>query len=190
MKKHCLYSASAGLEVSLGKVPTKKGSDYLQGTIFLRAFPIEKGGKEKQISLKLLPQEAYRMSLVIKRVLQTKKTESGIAPHEFNGEGGKVVTTVMCEAWEREGKGGYAVKVIRKGQTTTTVNIPLGQVDFMFLGKFLDNLSVDACFEERQDESVQTATNGNGNGKTATPADSSNGCSPSGDDFNFQEPSF
>lgn len=192
MKKHCVYSASAGLEVSLGKVPTKKGSEYLRGAIYMRAFPIEKGGREKQIVVQLQPQEAFRIALVIKRVLQTKKNEPGIAPHVFENNGNSTTTTLMCEAWEREGKGGFAIRITRKGQATSSVNIPMGQVDFMFLGRFLDALSVDACIEERQDETVQEPTNGSGSGKKngepkpGDPAPSMN----AGDGFPMQDFSF
>ena len=151
MLKKVFYSKKSGLEVSLGRT-VKNG--YATGRIFLRAFPLEKGGRDKQIVLKLQPEEAFALSLYIKAVKEAKESISNAIVHKFQSNGNEVTTTLSVEHWQREINGkqrsGFAI-VISRGKDNR-ISVPLNSLSFLFLGHLLDRWSVESCFEDKVEE--------------------------------------
>ena len=152
MLKKVFYSKKSGLEVSMGRT-VKNG--YASGRIFLRAFPLEKGGRDRQIVLKLQPEEAFGLSLYIKAVKETKESATNAIVHKFtDSNGGEVTTTLSVEHWQREKDGkqrsGYAI-VISRGKDNR-ISVPMGNLDFLFLAHLLDRWSAEACFEDKVEE--------------------------------------
>ena len=152
MLKKVFYSKSSGLEISLGKT-AQNGSGYVSGRVYLRAFPLEKGGKERQIIVKLQPEEAYSLALGIPRVIRDKQGKQAIV-HKFQADDMEYTTTVSLDAWksEKTGKSGYGVTVSRSnGSEDSRLNIaiPLSSLSFRFMAHVLKTWAVDSCFEER-----------------------------------------
>lgn len=146
---HTFFSKKSGLEVRLGSI---EKDNIKKGKIFLRAFPIEAGLKEKQISVMLTPEEAFSFSLTARKVVQNKKSQRVIVHKNTNGTG-EYKSGVSLDYWERNGKSGYGITVQRRydKDNTNNVNIPvsLTQVAFHFLVETLKRWSVNACFEEK-----------------------------------------
>ena len=152
MLKKVFFSKKTGLEVSLGKT-AQNNSGYVTGRVYLRAFPLEKGGRERQIIVKLQPEEAYSIALNIPGVIRDKKGKQALV-HKFQAEEVEYTTTVSLDAWksEKTGKSGYGVTVSRSnGNEDDRLNIavPLSGLSFRFLAHILKTWAVDSCFEEK-----------------------------------------
>lgn len=155
MLKKVFYSKKSGLEVSLGRT-VKNG--YASGRIFLRAFPLEKGGRDKQIVLKLQPEEAFALSMYIKAVKEARESISNAIVHKFQSNGSEVTTTLSVEHWQREidgkQKSGFAI-VVSRGKENR-ISVPLNSLNFLFLANLLDRWSVESCYEDKvEEESVE-----------------------------------
>ena len=152
MLKKVFFSKKTGLEVSLGKT-AQNGSGYVSGRVYLRAFPLEKGGREKQIIVKLQPEEAYSLALNIPGVIRDKQGKQALL-HKFQTDDVEYTTTVSLDAWksEKTGKSGYGMTVSRSnGSENDRLNIavPLSGLSFRFLARILKTWAVDSCFEEK-----------------------------------------
>jgi len=146
---HTFFSKKAGLEIRLGFI---EKDNIKKGKIFLRAFPIEAGLKEKQISVMLTPEEAFSFFLTARKVVQSKKSQRVIVHRNKNGSG-EYITNVSLDYWERNGKSGYGVTVQRRydqdNANNANISISLTQIAFHFLVETLKRWSVNACFEEK-----------------------------------------
>ncbi len=143
---HTFFSKKSGLEVRLGSI---EKNDTKKGKIFLRAFPIEAGLKEKQISVMLTPEEAFSFSLFARKVLKEKKSQKVIV-HKVQNGSGEYTTGVSLDYWERNGRYGYGITVQRYSQGVN-VNTPvsLTETGFHFLVEILKRWSINGCFEEK-----------------------------------------
>jgi len=126
----------------------------VSGRVYLRAFPLEKGGRERQIVVKLQPEEAYSIALSIPGVIKNRQGKQALV-HKFQSDDVEYTTTVSLDAWksEKTGKSGYGVTVSRSNgneeNDRLNIAVPLSNLSFRFMAHILRTWAADACFEER-----------------------------------------
>jgi DNA primase len=139
------YSKNTGLEVSLGE---EAKDENVLGKIYLRAFPLEKGGKENHVVMKLSPVEGFKLSKLVDYVAEQKKTVKQALIHKFSSNDSETTTSLQIDYWERNGKNGFAI-VVSRNVDKASISVPLNKIEFMFFSTLLERWSVDAAFEKR-----------------------------------------
>jgi hypothetical protein len=134
MKKQqfVIYSKSTGVEIG----PGEKRADGrpAEGRIVLRFFKLEEGAAVVRFMVE--PWEAFDLSGKIGRICRDGGKEK--LTHKFEGNEGKVVTTLSVERWERGGKSGCAISIQRDKDS---INVPADDGRFLFAAEFLRFLS-------------------------------------------------
>jgi hypothetical protein len=94
----------------------------------------------------LEPWEAFDLFLKMYEVARAEKSiELKLAPHRYVKAGEETMTTVSVEKRVKENKSGYALKVIRKGQSH---NISMNKAHFLHTAEFLKFLSTIQSYQD------------------------------------------
>jgi hypothetical protein len=152
MKKHTFFSKSSGLEVRLGRRLSPKNG-YAQGRIFLRAFPLEQGAREKQVTMMLNPVEAIKVGLDISKLMKSKETVQSLIHKYTDTQGNENTTMLSLDYWERDGKSGTGITLSRNKDKR--VSIALRPLDFYLLQNILKSWAVESCYEEKVSDSEE-----------------------------------
>jgi len=149
-KKHTFFSRSSGLEVRLGQsLSARKG--YVQGRIFLRAFLLEQGAREKQVTMMLTSAEAIKLALDIGKLMKNKESIQSLI-HKYP-QGKENTTTLTLDHWEKEGKTGEGITLTRNQDKR--VSIALRPLDFYLLQNLLKAWAIEACYQEKVSEEAE-----------------------------------
>lgn len=139
-KQQCvIYSKSSGVEIGPGEKRTD--GRPAEGRVVLRLFKFEEGAGS--IRFMMEPWECFDLSRKIAAVQQSGGKEK--LTHCFEGSDGEIVTTLMVEKWERNGKSGCAISVQRDKET---INVPLDESRFLYAAEFLRYLSTAQAWVE------------------------------------------
>ncbi len=177
MDQKTFFSKKAGMEVSRGR-STKNG--WSQGCVYIKAFPLEKGGRDKQITSKVAPEEAWSIAMDIEDLLAGKFAEKEVLFHSVKDA---FTTSITLATKQYQGKTFRMVYFNRKRKDSNgdSVNFPLKDQDASFLAGLLRKFALDSCFnvkedvQEEQEYSGSPSTSGSGN------SDSGNRSNPSSD---------
>jgi len=133
--KHTFYAKNTGVETTVR-----------EGKIWLRFFTF--GDSEtKQVKFTMDPEEAFKTHLGILSVVKSGSKFSLI--HKFNDK----QSTLTIEKWEKNNKNGFGI-VIKKDDTK--INVPLDQVNVLFLAELLKAMSVESTKFEQRKEQTET----------------------------------
>jgi len=168
MRTYTFYAGKAGVEVRVGGdvKEGKNGVNYRFGRLFIRFFPLEKGGREKQIVCKLNPKEGIRIARLIPYVVKEKKTISALV-HKFGEEKEQTTTKVSLDYWQKSVKKNgdekkvdmYGISVLRykddpkKGEK---ISVPLDADDFKLLQCLMEVWAPEACYVEKVESREKT----------------------------------
>jgi len=133
--KHTFYAKNTGVEVSVR-----------EGKTWLRFFTFG-DGESKQVKFAMDPEEAFKAHLGILSVVKSGSKFSLI--HKFNDK----QSTLTIEKWEKNNKNGFGI-VIKKDDTK--INVPLDQVNVLFLAELLKAMSVESTKFEQRKEQTET----------------------------------
>jgi hypothetical protein len=163
MEQKTFFSKKSVMEVSKGQA-VKDG--WATGCIFMKAFPLEKGGREKQIALKIIPEEAWSIARIIKLMLAGKVDKQEVAYHAHPE--GKTATSLSLSTKEYEGKKFRVLYFARKKKDSKndkgeTVSFPMKDDDFSFLAALLEKFALESCYNKRvEDKDSGDDLSGNG----------------------------
>ncbi|WP_028844209.1 hypothetical protein [Thermodesulfovibrio thiophilus] len=124
---HVFYAKNSGVELSVR-----------DGKINLRFFTFG-NGENKKARFVLDPVEAFHTNLAIVSMVRGKSDKFRLI-HKYN----EVTSTVTVEKWQKNEKSGYAVVYKKEGQNEININVPLDQVNFLFLAELLKKASIKA----------------------------------------------
>jgi len=133
--KHTFYAKNTGVETTVR-----------EGKIWLRFFTFG-DGESKQVKFAMDPEEAFKAHLGILSVVKSGSKFSLI--HKFNDK----QSTLTIEKWEKNNKNGFGI-VIKKDDTK--INVPLDQVNVLFLAELLKAMSVESTKFEQRKEQTET----------------------------------
>lgn len=130
------YCKSSGLEVSLAE---------RAGGVRVRFFPLEAGGRERQVVLLLRPEEAVRLASVLVASRVGREGSSRVVYHELQGR----ASYITVDAFQRDGR-------LRIGLTAVSQNgADARRVPFLFTDEGLElfvmllkQLAVESCYIE------------------------------------------
>ena len=147
MKGYTFYSKSSGLEIS---VITATKENRIQGRVRLRLFPLEEGGREKQVVLMLNPLEAFSLHRRIVQTVEMGKGLQNVLIHKSERDGTESTAYLNVDVWEKGGKRGFGFTAGRKsGDKKRRVAIPLDEDAMLFAAELLRQYAVDSAYEER-----------------------------------------
>jgi hypothetical protein len=141
--------AIVGVEVAeaykTNKDPAANDPLRAEGRVSLRFFNCSMP-KDTQILTMLEPWEAFDLYLKMHKVARAEKSmELKLAPHKFVKAGEEIMTTVSVEKWVRDTKSGYALKVVRKGQSHS---VSMDEAHFLHTAEFLKFLSTIQSYQD------------------------------------------
>lgn len=177
MEQKTFFSRKSGMEVSKGR--TIK-DNWVTGCVFMKGFPLEKGGRDKQIAVKLLPEEAWSIAKDIEALLAGKFEKKEVLFHNIKDS---YTTSISLATKEHEGRKFRMVFFNRKRKGNDkgdSVPFPMRDEDISFLAALLRKYSLEVCYREREeiqeepDYPGSNSKNGSGSG--------SSGNDKSGDD--------
>ena len=151
MKSYTFYSKNAGLQVYCTST-VKRG--YRYGRIALRAFPLEEGGREKQIILMLLPEEAFKMSARIRDCLSKKEGAPNVIVHKREKDGMEITTTLHLDHWEKDERTSWGISISQKRtndgeESKSRIPVPLTFYGMGYLMRLLEDFAVEQAFEDK-----------------------------------------
>ncbi|MDT8440472.1 MAG: hypothetical protein RQ723_02285 [Desulfuromonadales bacterium] len=134
-----IYAKQAGVAIT----PFEKRAENrpAEGRIALRFFRLESGSAA--IRFLVEPAEAFDLYGRMHKVAREGGKES--LTHRFEGSDGEVVTRLSVEAWERNGKRGFALGVQRGDEA---INVPAPVERFLHAAEFLRHLSLQQAWIE------------------------------------------
>jgi len=144
---YTFYSKSAGMEVSATRTIKR---NRIQGKIRFRLFPLEEGGRERQVILMLDPLEAFRLSRLIHQAVSEKRTFEGVLIHKSEKDGLESTAILDVEAREKKGSTIFGFTVVRTNgdkSKTRRVSIALDEVSMLFTAKLLEGLAANTAYE-------------------------------------------
>jgi len=154
-KKHTFFSKSSGLEIRLGRSLSPKNG-YVQGRIFLRAFPLQQGAREKQVTMMLNSVEALKLGLDISKLMKSKEGVQSLIHKYTDAQGNENTTALYLDYWEKDGKTGTGITLSRNKDKR--VSIALRPIDFFLLQNLLKAWAIEACYEEKVSEEGEEET--------------------------------
>jgi len=147
MKGYTFYSKSSGLEIS---ITTATKENRIEGRIRLRLFPLEEGGREKQVVLMLNPLEAFALSRKILRAVEKEEGLPQVLIHKSERDGAESTAYLNVDVWEKDGKRGFGFTAGRKNKDNKRrVSVALDEDAMLFASDLLRRYAVDAAYEER-----------------------------------------
>lgn len=165
MDQKTFFSKKTALEISKGQAVK---DNWATGCIYMKAFPLEKGGRDKQIALKIVPEEAWRIARVIKLMLAGKIEKQEVAYHPHPG--GDTATALSLTTKEHENKKYRLLyfnrkKKDKKNDIGETVSFPMKDDDFSFLAALLEKFALESCFNNKveNDKTREEVGAGSGN---------------------------
>jgi len=144
---YTFYSKSAGLEISATRTIKR---NRIQGRVRFRLFPLEEGGRERQVILMLDPLESFGLSRLIRQAVSEKRTFKGVLIHKSEKDGLESTAILDVEARERKGSTIFGFTVVRTNgdrSKTRRVSIALDEISVLFAAKLLGRLAVDTAYE-------------------------------------------
>lgn len=138
-----VYAKESGMEIS----PTEKKQQGKpdEGRIALRFFKMAQGSP--QLRFLVEPWQAFDLSLKMTQLNLQGGKES--LTHKFESADGETVTRLSVEAYERNGKKGYAFSIQRGDES---INVAAQQGQFLFAAEMLRTLSVAQSWVEQSEQ--------------------------------------
>jgi len=135
--KYTLYAKGTGVEIApCQKKQPGKGEE---GRIAFRFFRMESGSQ--QLRFLAEPWEGFQLSRSINRVYKDGGKET--LSHKFDSGETETVTRLSIEAYQRDGRKGYAFSIQRGNDS---INVSAAEGEFLFAAEFLKGLSVSQCW--------------------------------------------
>jgi hypothetical protein len=134
-----IYAKQAGVAIT----PHEKRAEGrpAEGRIALRFFKLESGSTPVRFVVE--PAEAFELAGKMHKVVRDGGRES--LNHRFEGRDGEVQTRLTVERWERGGKSGCALAVLRGEEE---LNVPASIDRFLHAAEFLRHLSMQQAWVE------------------------------------------
>jgi len=137
-----IYSQKTGLDIA-AEAKENESKSQREGIVQFRFFNLQSptDGKTTQIKFNCEPWEAYDLSLRMQKVFLEGGKEK--ITHKFKSpkSGEEIVTNLIVEKWERNGKSGLGISVGR-GEDFISVPISMDNVSrFLHAARFLEYLS-------------------------------------------------
>lgn len=155
IRGYTFFNRSTGVEI---REYEKTIKDTKEGKVRLRFFTTD--GSKKNLIFMLDPDEAFVLGCNMEKVVRNGD-ESFSLYHSFTAPGGEEVSSrLICEKWERKGKSGFSLIIVR-GQERINVSFDEGR--FLYAADLLKFLSRTASWwefigEEREEaEETQEA---------------------------------
>lgn len=146
-KTYTFYSKSSGLEIA---VATATKGKKIEGRVRLRLFPLEEGGRERQIVLMLNPLEAFALSRKVVRAVEKEEGLQKVLIHRSERDGVESTAYLNVDVWERAGKKGFGFTAGREnGEKKRRVSIALNEDAMLFAAELLRRYAVDTAYEEK-----------------------------------------
>ena len=154
MKSYTFMSKSSACEVTLGE---KYSKGFIEGRIFLRFFPLEEGGRtNKSIMVKLSPDEAYAMHILIPNLIEQKRESFDLIYHKFDApDGAKIHTIIKFTYTKKNEKEYYGLNVSRKitypdgEEENKSILLPLSKINMYMFADFMGKIYYEACWKKR-----------------------------------------
>ena len=147
MKGYTFYSKTAGFEIS---VTSATKENRIEGRVRLRLFPLEEGGREKQVVLMLNPLESFALG---RKIVQAVEKEEGLPKvliHKSERDGEESTAYLNVDVWEKDGKRGFGFTAGRKsGDKKRRVSVALDEDAMLFAADLLRHYAAEAAYEER-----------------------------------------
>lgn len=171
MEQKTFFSKKSVMEVSKGQA-VKDG--WATGCIFMKAFPLEKGGRDKQIALKIIPEEAWGIARTIKFMLAGKIEKQEVAYHAHPE--GKTAASLSLATKSHEGKKFRLLyfnrkwKNAKKDDKGESISFPMKDEDFSFLAAILEKFALESCYNRKAEEKVEDDLPNTSDSPDETPA--------------------
>lgn len=136
------FSRETGVEVTEA---AKKNGNKNEGIVVLRFFTFNP--EDRHLKFIMSPAEAYGISRLMTKVTQNGGRQSVM--HKFESNGTTITTNLIIEKWSRNGREGYALAIKRDSRT---INVPLTEDMFCYIGELLRDLSVSQAYVETVEE--------------------------------------
>ena len=149
IKGFTFFSKNTGLEIrEVERVLNK----VKEGKVRLRFFTTD--GTRKNLMFLLNSDEAFILSRGIERIVREGGNFSLFHTYFQNGQ--EIMTKLIVERWEREGKRGYAFVIVRGDEK---INLPLEEGRFLFASELLKALSISSSWWEMREISDSEVVN-------------------------------
>jgi len=148
MKGYTFYSKTAGFEIS---VTSATKENRIEGRVRLRLFPLEEGGRDRQVVLMLNPLESFALGRRIAHAVETGKPFPKILIHKSERDGAESIAYLNLDVWKKEdGKRGFGFTAGRKTEDEKRrVSVALDEDAMLFAAELLRRYAVDAAYEEK-----------------------------------------
>lgn len=149
-RTHTIYCKPRGSEIATGCeiLEFEKKNGKAEGRILFRFFISDKS--KEQVAFCAEPFEAYKAYILINRVVRSAVScKEKLAPHNNRKDGGvETLTSITFEKWVKGEKNGYAIIGAQTmGSQNNSFNVSVDAERLLFVGKFLESLSVMQSWE-------------------------------------------
>ena len=147
-------SKSTGCEIKIG-YHVKKG--WMEGRIYISFFPLEEGGRNKMITIKLSPNEAFKLAKMIQHSYLNKTEMENVIFHKFEKDNQNIITVINLTMKEKKNKELFGIKVNKiivennRIVNDQSIIMPLEPTDYLMFADVLQKWYIECCWRKPVD---------------------------------------
>jgi len=138
IKGYTFFSKNTGVEI---REYDRVIKDTREGKVRLRFFTTD--GSKKNLIFMLDPDEAYVLGFRMQKIVKKEENNFSLLHSFLAPDGSEVVSKLICERWERDGKSGFSLVIVR-GQER--INVALSEGRFLYASNLLKFLAMQSSW--------------------------------------------